>query len=173
MPPIDLGCGEPALRLADGSVCCAPDGLQLPLWHDLVFADDEGKWHPEHADSHTIRFERAVHTHWEGRIEITIRQILWDYLEIHCSPWPVANDWAPLRAWFLQWFDSDDVKEPDAEGLSGVVHFISDPETLNDGFRLFVDLGSAPLDALGDLLNRLAELGVARCSFGSGSKSEI
>ncbi len=157
---------EPTPRFADGSVAFAPDGLRLPLRYDLAFADESGKWHSENADSHTIRFETTAHADWQGCMKITMHRLAWDYLELHCFPAPPDCDWEPLRSWFLNWFDVDEAKEPDADDLYGVVHFISDPEVASDGFKLFVDLGSAPMAALGQLLDRLVDMQVTACTFG-------
>jgi len=156
---------EPAARSADGAACFAPDGLQLPLRFDLAYVDDSGKWQSDNAESLTIRFNTTAYAEWD-RIKITIHEIAWDYLRISAISPPVG-DWEALRKWFLRWFDVTDENTSDKDGLSGVVHFISDPEIHDDGFQFFVDLGSAPIDAVSDLLDCLVSMEVTACTFGS------
>jgi hypothetical protein len=67
----------------------------------------------------------------------------------------------------LKWFDLTEENEPDSDGLSGVVHFISDPESSDGGFTFIVDLGSASIDAFGELLDCLIEMGVETCLIGA------
>ena len=59
-----------------------------------------------------------------------------------------------------RWIDADEVREADSSGLSGVVHDLA--WTTTDGeWQLDFDLGSAPIEALEDLLASLATAGVA------------
>jgi hypothetical protein len=64
-----------------------------------------------------------------------------------------------LQGWLTGWLDVEEVREPDSSGLSGVVHDLA--WTTNQGtWQLHVDLGSASIDALEELLSCIAAAGV-------------
>lgn len=64
-----------------------------------------------------------------------------------------------LQGWLKMWLDADEVREPDASGLSGVVHDLA--WTTDHGmWQLDVDLGSAPIEALEALLSDISAAGV-------------
>jgi hypothetical protein len=64
-----------------------------------------------------------------------------------------------LQGWLTRWLDADEVREPDASGLSGVVHDLA--WAVEDGtWQLDVDFGSAPIEALKDLLSAISAVGV-------------
>lgn len=65
----------------------------------------------------------------------------------------------------MDWFDIADQNSESEEGLYGVVHFVSDPETTgNGGWRMTADLGSSPARAVEDLMCRFAEAGAKELS---------
>jgi hypothetical protein len=68
-------------------------------------------------------------------------------------------DWEPLAQWFLRWFREDD--DGDGRSALGVVHFLSDPLTVDGATTLTADLGSSPVEAFEDLLDAIAALGVS------------
>jgi hypothetical protein len=64
-----------------------------------------------------------------------------------------------LQGWLTRWLDVEEVREPDSSGLSGVVHDLA--WTTDQGtWQLDVDLGSASIEALEDLLSGVATAGV-------------
>lgn len=67
-----------------------------------------------------------------------------------------------LIDWFNDWFDGDDENEPDKVGLQQVVHFMSDPQVLAGGVKATMDLGSALVEALENLLFALSDAGADR-----------
>ncbi|MEM7526808.1 MAG: hypothetical protein AAF416_03920 [Pseudomonadota bacterium] len=81
---------------------------------------------------------------------------------------PIAEpDWRPLRRWFLEWFQSRFSDE--APDLDGAVHAMYGPEDVPVGWRLRIDLGSAPVEALNDLVGALAATGAARVRIGESN----
>jgi len=67
-----------------------------------------------------------------------------------------------LETWLRNWLDSDEKREPDSSGLAGVVHDLSWNELEPKAWQLDIDLGSAPLAALSDLLGILHRAGVTQ-----------
>jgi hypothetical protein len=163
---------EPSLRHATGELAYAPDGLKLPLRTDLAYQGLEGDMRTEHAVSRTTAFREPIFAEWENQLKIEIRSIAWSELVLTCIPHNAQCDWSGVRDWFLRWFDCNDEKVPDEMGLAGVVHFISDPKVLAEGTRFEVDLGSAPIEAIGDLFDEIARLGFERCVVGEQADAE-
>ena len=72
-----------------------------------------------------------------------------------------------VSAWLGRWMDVDDERKPGRDGLHRVVHFASDPAKRGKGVALAIDLGSAPPEALVDLLDALAAVGARRVRIAS------
>ncbi|MEL6766790.1 MAG: hypothetical protein AAFP17_06390 [Pseudomonadota bacterium] len=73
-------------------------------------------------------------------------------------------DWRPLRRWFLEWFQSRFADE--APDLDGAVHSVQGPDRVPGGWRLRIDLGSAPVDAVSALIGALEATGAQRVRIG-------
>jgi hypothetical protein len=156
---------EPALRNTAGEIVSAPDGLKLPLRYDLAAQSNDGAFQTENTDSTTINFSESVFVTWEHTLRIEIQRLCWDYMmfEVRVDE---AFDWEWLRQWFLKWFDLDDSRSADTDGLYDVVHFVSDPEIDGNTARFFVDFGSSSTDALADLFDALKAQGITQCTIG-------
>jgi hypothetical protein len=76
---------------------------------------------------------------------------------------------ASIEAWAMQWLDMDDHHAQDENGLQGVIHSISRDDTGDEGTELIVDFGSAPAEALNDLIDVLRICGVSYITIHSGS----
>ena len=154
---------EPAMRMKDGSLAFAPDGLKLPLRWDFYA---EGEPDQKNADSLTLKFGEPAYAKWANDMRVELISFCWDCMIFRLSPSKPDEDWQWLTAWFLRWFDVDDKNEKDEDGLYRVVHFISDPETTGSTTKFLVDFGSAMSGALADLLDRIAEQGYTKCTIG-------
>jgi hypothetical protein len=64
--------------------------------------------------------------------------------------------------WLRKWLDTDETREPDSWGLSGVVHDLAWSHKEPDAWCLDLDFGSAPLSALQELLTLLSAVGIER-----------
>jgi len=94
----------------------------------------------------------------ESNIPLTIGTFHWDNANFTASL-NTETDLAPLIEWFYSWFDAADENEPDAYGLYGVTHFMSDPHFVEDKIEFTVDFGSAPEDVFFSLIHKLSLLG--------------
>ncbi len=158
---------EPSMRNNSGEVVCAPDGLKLPLRSDLAFVGSSGEAQTEYADSSALNFREPVFARWEDKLKIEIHSISWDYMHFQLFPPPeTETNWDGLKTWFMRWFNAEDEKSPNADGLSGIVHFISDPEVEPDRIEIYVDFGSAPTDALAEFFDELVKLDIKVCMIG-------
>ncbi|MEM6679387.1 MAG: hypothetical protein AAF675_16105 [Pseudomonadota bacterium] len=73
--------------------------------------------------------------------------------------------WLPLRRWYLEWFQSRFSDE--APDLEGALHALEGPVEDPAGWRFTIDLGSAPVEALSDLVLALSATGAARVRIGN------
>lgn len=145
---------EPALCDEDGNVVGDGD-LGLPCRVDLVPADDE-EAEPITVDTEThLEFE-ALELDCEG-VPVILRPFSWDNALVLIQR-SGAVDWTPLTHWFWQWFDAESENSEDDEGMLGVVHFLSDPESIAGGYSFVVDFGSAPSECFLDLIDLLVDL---------------
>ena len=76
------------------------------------------------------------------------------------------EDWQAVLDWWNRWYDPDDNRPPDADGLAGVVHFMSEPVETEEGIEFSVDFGSAPAQAFMDLLTALDSMDMQNIRVG-------
>ncbi len=100
-----------------------------------------------------------------GGAAVTVSPARWDDCLVrfsHASP-----PWPQIEAWLARWLDREEQRPKDADGLSGVVHSMSEPRTQGSRHYLFVDFGSAGPEALVELLELLAGSGATRVGVSS------
>ena len=74
----------------------------------------------------------------------------------------------PIEAWAMRWLDMDDHHAQDENGLQGVIHSVSRDDTGEEGTALTVDFGSAPAEALKELIELLRTFGASYITLQSG-----
>ncbi|MGW8393115.1 hypothetical protein [Pseudoduganella sp. HUAS MS19] len=148
---------EAVLRREDGSL--AVDGeYGLPMRADLVPRRGTQAGKLLSVDSHT-RMQFSVHTLPIPPAIVYVAPFVWDAVVLRVGGLVPEQVGAVLAPWFMDWFDPEDTNQKNAEGLFGVVHFASDPQPDGAMVAVELDLGSAPVQALEDLLARLADAG--------------
>ena len=90
-------------------------------------------------------------------MEVQQRGFSWEALRLRFSAPQFEIE--SLGEWLRRWLDADEVRAPDASGLSGVVHDLAWTSE-QDTWQLHVDLGSAPIEALEELLSDISATGV-------------
>lgn len=137
--------------------------LQLPYRGDLMVARQRRKL-IERIDCETILPFEPVTLVEPGGFAAVVSPFRWDAADILIETAQSQPNWAPLRHWFLEWFQSrfSDV----APDLDGAVHSLSGPEDVAGGWRVRVDFGSAPVQCVADLIAAFAETGAARIRLG-------
>ena len=68
-----------------------------------------------------------------------------------------STDISNIVVWATKWLDSKDEKVQDSNKLQGVIHNISKPEKEDDKTTFSVDFGSAPTEAVLELLDILSK----------------
>lgn len=153
---------EPALRGADGGVVYDSEGLCTPIRKDVA-TNDGASWTTANFNAPMIRPSTPVRATRRDQLKVSLESSTWDYIKFGLSPLKSTVDWEAISTWFLKWFDPEDLKGRSEENVYEVVHFVSDPEEVDSNFRLFVDFGSAPIEAFYELLDCFAALGFNDC----------
>jgi hypothetical protein len=97
--------------------------------------------------------------------------LVWNSVEVVC---PERLDLgAGFMEWFERWLDLDDDQAPDADGLAGVIHSVTSPGPLTFGWGFSVDMGSASVDALIQLLALPAFRQVRTVDIGSFAYGQV
>jgi hypothetical protein len=150
---------EPAYRNSDGTL--ATEGAwNLPCRVDAIPVSEDST-EPLQVDSRTrLQFE-PIHFKL-GATSVQLQPFVWDWLSLRIEGLSDTQASGALIDWFLQWFDEEDENESDEAGLQQVVHFMSDPQIIGAGLKLTIDLGSAPVEALEDLLFALSDAGAVQ-----------
>ena len=88
---------------------------------------------------------------WSNSLLVNLAPFQWDYFSVSFPD--KAEDFSPLKNWYDKWF-----KENPAEGslLYDCVHFISEPEIINEMTKFHLDLGSASVTCFEELLDAMA-----------------
>ncbi len=141
--------GEPVFHNEDGTLALQ-GALKLPGRADFIL---NGEPQSVDADSR-LTFDPMEVRHLS--CIITFESFTWDWATVITQGIEVAEMSTVLSAWFYRWFEP---AKPDGEGLLNVVHFASDPIAREGGVETTLDLGSAPVDALLELLKTLAARG--------------
>ena len=154
---------EPAYRQANGAL--ATDGaLDLPCRADFIPKEEE-QAEPSTVDS-TTQLQFDAQTFDIGGTAISLSPFVWDWVSVEVAGLTSESALSVLKDWFLQWFDGDDQNNETEEGLFGVTHFMSEPEVTEEAVRVTVDLGSAPAEAVEDLMFRVSDAGARELRVG-------
>jgi hypothetical protein len=82
-------------------------------------------------------------------------------------------DWEKLDPWKAKWMDPNRGGSHDEDGLSGVVHFFEGPTAEGGGQLFSADFGSAPAEAISELLEILVDIGAAEIELGRSDGSDL
>jgi hypothetical protein len=101
-----------------------------------------------------------------GGLSATVQPFAWNDVGITANI-RLPDD--PVESWAMRWLDLEDEHTDDENGLQAVIHSISRDDVGTDGTRLAVDFGSAPVEALEELLDILRASGASRVTVHSAS----
>lgn len=93
-----------------------------------------------------------------GGMNLLVEALRWDLVAVH-HDLPVAPQ---LDTWFQRWFDPDDERHNSAARLGGIIHSL----TVTPGC-VSVDFGTAPAEALWQLLEHFDMAGAKRLTINS------
>lgn len=119
----------------------------------------------------------STHLHFEPLqdrtdrgLNLQLHPMVWNGVEFDCAG--KSADAAPLETWCLRWLDVDEVGPKDETGLLGAIHSVTEPESGNGRFSFSVDFGSAPIEAVHELFDALATIGISDAKLSSSFLGE-
>lgn len=153
---------EPELRDAAGAVSRS-GSLNLPRRGDLAVTK-EGRTLLRRIEGAAPPAGKSLVARHSGGFEAEILPFRWDAAELTVFSMQKQPNWAPLRRWFLEWFQSrySDV----APDLYGAVHSLDGPRRVRGGWGFTIDFGSAPAICIVDLISAIAKSGAERMRIG-------
>jgi hypothetical protein len=149
---------EPALRSADGTVTIEGK-WRLPYRPDYIDRST-GKSGLVHAPA-SPSFPTISAAY--GNCKVEVSPFSWDHAIVAVRGVSQEVMKEVTTKWFLRWFDSDERNPVTSEGLYGVVHFLDEPPD-DSRTQFAVDLGSAAVEAIDELLLGLATAGATNIS---------
>jgi hypothetical protein len=129
--------------------------------HDLAILEGEVATPSMFSPGRMLEFEPIGFA--GGGLEILIAPFSWDAAHLVIEGEPGA-----VSAALAQWFDNA-IGAPegvDENGLQHAAHFLSDPAVDGSATRVQADLGTADVDILVDLFDRLRRAGATRVEVG-------
>ena len=153
---------EPELRDAAGKVARSGP-LNLPRRGDLAVTRN-GRTLMRRIESDPVPGGESLVAQTIDDFEAEIHPFRWDAAILTVFARQEMPNWAPLRRWFLEWFQSRYSEV--APDLYGALHSLDGPRAIPGGWVFTIDFGSAPAACVIDLIGALAESGAARMRIG-------
>jgi hypothetical protein len=161
---------EPALRGPDGKVA-RQGNLKLPIRTDLVIRSSTVNDSVSVAKEKPLDFDPVL-VEWTPTLKVFLAPFRWEECRVLAGGLGNRTDWHPLNDWYERWFDEFDLKAPLKKDLQEVVHRLADPQVKEGSILLTVDLGTAPIAALEELLDSLANMGANSLQVGEEQNVE-
>ncbi|MDH3667220.1 MAG: hypothetical protein OEN23_09865 [Paracoccaceae bacterium] len=149
---------EPELRDPAGRIKRGGP-LNLPSRADLMVTKN-GRSLLRKVESEAPEAKKSLVVQIGRSFEADLRPFLWDAAVITVFAKQPEPNWAPMRRWFLEWFQSRYSEV--APDLYGAVHRMEGPREVKGGWAFTVDFGSAPAASLMDLIIAVSETGAVR-----------
>ena len=154
---------EPAFCDSNGDVVIEGE-LEVPSRVDLLVISDGAASDSILIDTDGILSFEPIAFDWpENDLNVDLHPFQWNWMQVRIFGLKTNADWAPIRDWFIGWFQEND--PADGELLGGV-HWLSDPEYGDDYSQLSIDLGTAPVESFEELLDAIGQMGATRVQIG-------
>lgn len=154
---------EPAFCDSNGDVVIEGE-LEVPSRVDLLVISDGAVSDSILIDTDGILSFEPIAFDWpENDLNVDLHPFQWNWMQVRIFGLKTNTDWAPIRDWFIGWFQEND--PADGELLGGV-HWLSDPEYGDEYSQLSIDLGTAPVESFEELLDAIGQMGATRVQIG-------
>jgi hypothetical protein len=155
---------EPPSLNAAGHVVA--DGLlDLPMRRDFVLLEHDQVKESVSFDTENMLGFEPVRLRWNDRVDVDVEPFQWNNVRLALRPPRPLTALAPIKRWFDAWFEEPE--SPRDPPFFGVVHFMSDPDFTESSVAFWVDLGSAPTDAVAELLDACTNADANLVSLGT------
>lgn len=139
--------------------------LKLPQRHDIRARRDARTVFYDVVDGQEMRFDPFDYSARLGG-KATVTPFQWNDLCVLFSLDRPPVNWVPVRRWYLDAFQAR--FDEDSPDFRGTIHALQGPEKAEDGrWRMRIDLGSAPVEVLHDLVDMLTMLNATAVEFTS------
>ena len=96
-------------------------------------------------------------------MRVTFDPFVWNGCEFTIDKKPnIAFD-----IWARKWMDIDDKKKQDANGFQNVIHSVTFPEEENGKWTMSIDFGTAPIEAVKELMTIFSGQGIKNIEINS------
>ena len=102
-------------------------------------------------------------------LSVEVRPMNWNGVEVCAN---VHVDAKAIEEWALKWLDVEDNRAQDEDGLQGVIHSVTRQDSQVGSTRIAVDWGSAPLEAMEELLQVLSTSGATKVMLSTPELSD-
>jgi hypothetical protein len=99
-------------------------------------------------------------------LTVAMQPFVWNEVALRAN---ITLPVEPVENWALHWLDLEGQMSPDEHGLLGVIHAVLREDDMDGSTLLTVDFGSAPVDALGQLLDLAFAAGATHVAIHSPS----
>jgi hypothetical protein len=97
-------------------------------------------------------------------LELTVFPIAWNGVEFQGD---FTSDTELLEQWALKWLDAEDQHQQNEHGLQSVIHSVTKLEEQDGLVGFSIDFGSAPVEALSELLAVFGSMGATSIKVSS------
>ena len=159
---------EPAQRTAEGHIL-RNGGLYLPRRDDFGFVQNGRTVRRTVASPGQLSFDPLRIEAGSGFV-VEIRPFRWDAACLSADPGEGRLDVTPIRRWYLEAFQRrfSDL----APDLDGVVHALEGPRRVGRACIFRCDFGSAPVEAVREMLVAFAQAGALALKLGDEDSLE-
>jgi len=106
---------------------------------------------------------------WSDHATVAVSPFTWNDVGLHFN---IRLPAEPIEQWALRWLDLEDAFEQDEHGLQSVIHSIVREDGDDGSTLLNIDFGSAPVEALAELIELGMQMGASHVSLRSESLRE-
>lgn len=154
---LKFGDAELEIPLCDDNGNIKTEGrLETSVKIDIVIFSSDNPIRSMNVDTESMLNFGGVFVQCAGQA-VQVYEFQWNCLRISMIAQSVSVVEGALLNWFNYWFDhEDDTLSP----LFGCVHFISDPEWIGTKGATIIDMGTAPVSALTELITAIQSAGV-------------
>ena len=155
--------------ILDASGAPARSGtLDLPMRLDLVTVTEGTADQSVAIDTEGMLGFAPISFDWSDHLRVHLKPFQWNSCPVELTSDRDFGELAPLVSWFEKWFNE---REKSDKPFFGVLHALSDPvlESGGNSLEFDVDFGSAPVEALEELVDACQMVGATAVSIGIDS----
>jgi len=130
---------------------------------DYLLKDNED-WKIEELSPDTFANHRPIGFSF-GKMQIELNPIYWHGCQFVINKQSDDIEW--LKSWTLKWIDEDELIPKDNDGLTGAIHNVTTPTIDNGAITFTVDLGTASVDSVIELVELIKQTGTDKLVINS------